>query len=523
MRDHKDQFRTVLAFEIILISMMGFAGFWFWDNVCSDSLSGCLNPDNEWAPLQFLGLGLLRPIFFTPTLVLATFGGSTFGPVLGTVLTAIATTLSCFVFYLPGHYLGKRLVRPWLAANLPATWQLLRTQDYKVVFITRWIPLFPFDILSLVFGVVNFHPRRVALFTFLGVLPESYFFAQLGSTPDSELLSRTIANLFLFGAITSVPLAAYEYISRKQGASLWRRIKRVYYEIVYEARINNDIIKRRTFDKDQIPVIMLYGFFSSRRSLTVLERLLTNRGFQVMSFNLGGSLGVFFTRGVQETAAFIDRKIRRQIQRHGFEKVHIVAHSKGGLVALWWVLRMGGYKYCDKVITLGTPYKGSYLTYLGLFTPLGFFWQDLWQMRPGSKFLRDLHNSNPPDNLTIYNAYSNRDRVCHGAKGIFQYRHKPGRVVAIPMHHLSHFEYLYKRDVGDSLAYMLNGDFSAPEALVEAIRKLTDKSSHFTDEGEAEAVSPAAAPQSRAPIPLTETGEEADKEWDKDEPTASSH
>lgn len=39
--------------------------------------------------------------------------------------------------------------------------------------------------------------------------------------------------------------------------------------------------------------------------------------------------------------------------------VIILAHSLGGLVAGYWVTRMGGWRHCAAVITLGTPHRGA--------------------------------------------------------------------------------------------------------------------------------------------------------------------
>lgn len=456
------QFRTVLLIELFILSGMIFAGYFFWHSVCDENLQSCMS-GSSWSELRFLALSLLRPFFFSPVLFMAIVGGANFGPIYGTLLTALGAAMSAVVVYSLGHYIGKRLVRPWLSTNLPNTWQLMRTQDFKLIFLFRWIPIFPYDLMSFLFGVADFHARRVFIYSFFGCLPMVFLFASLGKPNDAEAIGSIILAIIVFGILTSIPLIAYEFVYRKTGSSLWTQLKRVYYEIFYEVQMNNEIIKRRIYHPDRVPIILLYGFFSSRRTLTVLERLLVQRGYDVMTFNLGGLFGVFFTRGITETAEFLDRKIRRQIQRYQFEKVHIVAHSKGGLVALYWLLRLGGHQYCDKVVTMGTPFKGTWLTYLALITPLGFFWKDLWQMRPGSPFLRELHSSPVYKNVKIYNFYSIRDSVARGRDGIFDYA---GNVQPIPMHHLSHFEFLYRRSVGDSLSMIFKHgeDLSQSEA-----------------------------------------------------------
>ncbi len=449
------QFKIALAIELFLLMCLWTFGFMVWKLVCDDTAAACFSEDNIWNELGFLVLSIVRPFFFSPLMQTAYIGGSSFGVWAGTLLTALGAALSALAVYYPGHIIGKKIVRPWLSANLPSTWRLIRTQDYKIIFFTRWIPFFPFDLVSLIYGIADFHARRVLLFTFLGCLPEVFFFSSLGGPLSPEIVVRGIKNLAIFGSVTILPLLVYEYFHRKRGSSLWTSMKRVYYELLYEARVNNEIVKTNQYSADKIPIVLLYGFGSTRKTLRSMEAVLTKRGFEVMSFNLGGSLGVFFTRGIKDTAEFIDRKIQRQMRRYGFKKVHVVAHSKGGLVALWWLLRLGGSEYCEKIVTLGTPFRGSWLVWLVLVTPISFFWKDVWQMRPGSSFLRDLHKSRPVPGLKIYNLYSNRDTIAKGDSGIFVHA---GDVTSIPMHHVTHYGFLGRRDVANVICRILRTD-----------------------------------------------------------------
>jgi hypothetical protein len=64
--------------------------------------------------------------------------------------------------------------------------------------------------------------------------------------------------------------------------------------------------------------------------------------------------------------------------------------------------------------------------------------------------------------VTIYNLYSIKDKVAVGKEGIFEY---PGRVIPVPMHHMAHFEYLYRRSIGDVLNGLLKSDDPTPEAI----------------------------------------------------------
>jgi triacylglycerol lipase len=67
----------------------------------------------------------------------------------------------------------------------------------------------------------------------------------------------------------------------------------------------------------------------------------------------------------------------------GYERVHIVGHSLGGLIARYYVQRMGGDAHVHTVVCLGTPHEGTMAARLLPQRVVG-------QLRPGSSVLREL-------------------------------------------------------------------------------------------------------------------------------------
>lgn len=460
IRQYRKQIQTVLLIEATIAVLLILGIVLFWSEVCTQSFISCLHGK----PLtvgNFLLFATLRPFVLTPLNILTLMAGHTFGPVLGTLVSSIGGLCACLVVYLIAKQAGKLLIGPWLSNNLPQTVRFLRSQDWKVVLATRLIPFFPFDLLTLGYGLLDLRFRYVMLCTFLGSLPEIYIFAALAD-PKATYFQASLTTVSVMSVLL-LPGLIIEFYARKNGTGMWWRFKAMMYEIYHELRRNNDIVKRQVHDPKKIPVLLLYGFFSSRRSLLVLEKILSERGYQVISFNLGGLLEVFFTRSITDTAEFIDKKLKRQFERHQMSHIHIVAHSKGGLVALWWLLRMGGHRHCKTLVTLGTPFRGSMLTWIALVTPLGFIFRDMWQMRPGSQFLQELHASKVPSDVQIYTIYSNRDGVAQGDNGIFHISPPQPNVIAVPMHNMTHFQFLYRREVGDMLARILGSPY-LPEA-----------------------------------------------------------
>jgi pimeloyl-ACP methyl ester carboxylesterase len=69
-----------------------------------------------------------------------------------------------------------------------------------------------------------------------------------------------------------------------------------------------------------------------------------------------------FRRSITESAEELDKQIDRRLAHLGWKnqpnRVIVVAHSMGGLIARYWVAQ-GNWKFCRAVLTLGTPHRGA--------------------------------------------------------------------------------------------------------------------------------------------------------------------
>ncbi len=174
------------------------------------------------------------------------------------------------------------------------------------------------------------------------------------------------------------------------------------------SRAANRIEKRTDFSRCARPVLLLHGFFASRRTLAVLERRLRRDGYGVFSLDLGGLRGALNTRGIDDLADFVRAKIERIYARNpGLGPLTIVGHSKGGLIATYYVKKLGGWRRVRAVVTLGTPHHGTPLAYLGL--PLGLVSRSILQLRPGSAFLDLLREGPWPTQVRLTSIWSRRD------------------------------------------------------------------------------------------------------------------
>jgi triacylglycerol lipase len=174
--------------------------------------------------------------------------------------------------------------------------------------------------------------------------------------------------------------------------------------------LDNEVQKLTDFRNCPRPVLLLHGWFSARRTLDVIERRLRRDGYGVFSFDLGGLPGSFTGRGIDDLADLVREKIERLYARHpGLGPLSIVGHSKGGLIAAYYVKKLGGWRRTRAVVTLGTPHHGTPFAWLGL--PLAALARSLVQMAPGSGFLARLHDGPWPAQVRLASVWSRADRA----------------------------------------------------------------------------------------------------------------
>lgn len=169
---------------------------------------------------------------------------------------------------------------------------------------------------------------------------------------------------------------------------------------------------RRTTIPEQVtentrPILLIHGFLGTRGSMLPLERRLIEDGFCVFSFNLGP----LNTRDIRRSAFFIHRKIERILAQTTWDGIDIVAHSMGGLIGLYYVKKLGGHMRVNKLVMMGTPYRGTWAALAGVAT-LGLFSTSSWQLLPRSRFLDELAQGPLPPSVELYTLAAARDWLC---------------------------------------------------------------------------------------------------------------
>lgn len=174
--------------------------------------------------------------------------------------------------------------------------------------------------------------------------------------------------------------------------------------IVQERRIASELPPPdapRLPAQDRPPVVLLHGFIDNRSVFVLLRRSLAQHGGQhVESLNYSP-----LTCDIRTAAELLGRHIEEICERTGHQRVDIVGHSLGGLIARYYAQRLGGDERVRTLVTLGTPHEGTRVVPLADAHPI------VRQMRPGSDVIEELREPAPGCRTRFVSFWSDLDQL----------------------------------------------------------------------------------------------------------------
>jgi triacylglycerol lipase len=137
-------------------------------------------------------------------------------------------------------------------------------------------------------------------------------------------------------------------------------------------------------DAAETPILLVHGIIENHAIFTVMERALRRRGFQALSAYDYGVL----TQHIPRAAERLGESIEKLSAVTGYERIHVIGHSLGGLIARYYVQRLGGDSRVRTLVTLATPHQGTQLAWAA---PLPL----VRQLTPSSSVIQELAEPAP--------------------------------------------------------------------------------------------------------------------------------
>jgi uncharacterized membrane protein YdjX (TVP38/TMEM64 family) len=174
--------RQVLSKRLLLVALiavalvamaraLGLADLIRLDNVAH--LREWIGGFGAWAPAVFVGGYVVAVVAFVPALPLTILGGLVFGPIEAVVYSSIASTAGAALAFLIARYAARDVVERWMAPH-PALARMDRAvarHGWRIVMITRLVPIFPFNLQNYAYGLTSISFRAYVVASTICMLP----------------------------------------------------------------------------------------------------------------------------------------------------------------------------------------------------------------------------------------------------------------------------------------------------------------------------------------------------------------
>ena len=165
-----------------------------------------LNSRGWQATLLLILIVAVAIVFLLPGVIFTMGAGFVFGVIKGTLLVVAGTVLGATLAFLIARYvLGERPSR-WLMSHVrpPNLGEVIRAEGWRLVMLTRLVPLFPFKLSNYFFGLTPVRLRDFVLGNLIGVIPITLHNVYIGSiaadlTTLGQLEERTPMQWAFYG------------------------------------------------------------------------------------------------------------------------------------------------------------------------------------------------------------------------------------------------------------------------------------------------------------------------------------
>jgi uncharacterized membrane protein YdjX (TVP38/TMEM64 family) len=128
-------------------------------------------------------------VFMLPGSLLTLAGGAAFGLLPGFVTVLLGATLGAALAFLVSRHLARRSVEGWIESkpSFTAVDRAVAEEGWKIVFLTRLSPVFPFNFQNYAYGLTRISFWHFTWASLIGMIPGAFMYVYLGTLGKSGL------------------------------------------------------------------------------------------------------------------------------------------------------------------------------------------------------------------------------------------------------------------------------------------------------------------------------------------------
>lgn len=185
------------------------------NTVKGEDMQNFIEQFGDYAPIIFLLLASILPIFLFPPGIFSVIGGLLFGFKLGAVLTIIAAIIYTNIMFLISRYFARNKIENFLEKRLTLKQfnRIFGLKDNKLatfLIICRLIPILPNSVVSYSYGLTRISFKHYFIANLIGLIPGRLIWLNFGSK-----LNNIWSLEFLIAAILILAFVIIDAIATK--------------------------------------------------------------------------------------------------------------------------------------------------------------------------------------------------------------------------------------------------------------------------------------------------------------------
>ena len=185
------------------------------NTIKGEDMQNFIEQFGDYAPIIFLLLASILPIFLFPPGIFSVIGGLLFGFKLGAILTIIAAIIYTNIMFLISRYFARNKIENFLEKRLTLKQfnRIFGLNDNKLatfLIICRLIPILPNSIVSYSYGLTRISFKHYFIANLIGLIPGRLIWLNFGSK-----LNNIWSLEFLMAAILIIAFVAIGAIVAK--------------------------------------------------------------------------------------------------------------------------------------------------------------------------------------------------------------------------------------------------------------------------------------------------------------------
>lgn len=156
------------------------------NTVKGEDMQNFIEQFGDYAPIIFLLLASILPIFLFPPGIFSVIGGLLFGFTKGAILTIIAAIIYTNIMFLISRYFARNKIENFLANHLTLKQynRIFGLNDNKLatfLVICRLIPILPNSVVSYFYGLTRISFKHYFIANLIGLIPGRLIWLNFGS------------------------------------------------------------------------------------------------------------------------------------------------------------------------------------------------------------------------------------------------------------------------------------------------------------------------------------------------------